>query len=174
MSLNEIRFTPSLLVDLYKDSLVSIDEGKPSKPAKRSAEAELQPIKFLGKNLKNILIVVNKETSIYLPDDELSLLTKMLSACNLTLADVAIVNVAGSSVSVEQLEVECKPGRMLLLASTFPADFSNLANTEYLIQQHKGYSYFFGPDLKDMLGETASARSIKTKLWGALKQMFGL
>jgi hypothetical protein len=174
MSLSEIRFTPSLLVDLYKDSLVSIQEGKQSKSAKKSAQTEQPPRKFLGKNLRNILIVVNKESAIFLPDDELNLLTKMLSACNLTLADVAIVNVAGSNVSVEQLVVEFEPARMLLLGSTFHGEFSNLANTEYLVQQHKDYSYFFAPDLKDMLGETASARSIKTKLWGALKQMFAL
>lgn len=174
MSLNDIRFPASLLSDLYRDSLVSIPEAKTKRTAKTTDASPGAVVRFLGKNLRNILIVVNKDSAIFLPDDELNLLTKMLSACNLTLADVAIVNIAGGAIALSQLESELSPVKMLLLGSTFNKDFSALNPQEYLLQQQHSYTYFFAPDLKEMLGETAGSRSIKTKLWGSLKQMFGL
>ena len=49
--------------------------------------------KWLGENKKNILsLLVRHKDAVHIPDNELQFLTGMLSACQLSLADVAIVN----------------------------------------------------------------------------------
>ena len=83
MSLNNISLPPQLLADLYQHVLVQ---------GTATAMHVKESIPFLGKNGKNILIVVNKKEAVYLPDTELGFLTTVLSACNLDLSHVAIVN----------------------------------------------------------------------------------
>ena len=87
MSLNNISLPATLVADLYQNALVSATAR--AMPVKEPA---LKPLPFLGKNGKNILVVVNKPNAPYLPDEELAFLTKVLSACGLGLMDVAIVN----------------------------------------------------------------------------------
>ena len=69
MSLNNISLPPQLLVDLYQNVLVQ---------SNASAMPVKELIPFLGKNGKNILILVNKKDSPYLPDKELAFLTTVL------------------------------------------------------------------------------------------------
>ena len=53
-------------------------------------------LKYLGGNAKNIAFLVNCPTDVFLPDKHLDWLGKMLTACQLNLGDVAIINIANA------------------------------------------------------------------------------
>src|SRR5690348_8611269 len=97
MSLNNIQLQPYLLADLYPDVLI---ETNATGTTVNSPESK--PLKYLGKNEKKILIIVANTEVPFLPDTELSLLTNILSACRLSLADIAIIN----SYNIEQTELQ--------------------------------------------------------------------
>src|SRR5215218_9252929 len=82
MSLNDVRLTPQLLTDLYGNILV--ETGENTSPG--------SGLKTLGENAKKILIVVKNEGEAVLPENELTFLSSILSACKLTIADVVILN----------------------------------------------------------------------------------
>ena len=102
MDLNNIEFPASLVAELYPSSLIESNDI----PAKKALMAEVgkddvPPItikgnnatwKSLGSNHKNILIIVKSSEAVHLADNELTFLTGILTACKLTLADVAILN----------------------------------------------------------------------------------
>ncbi len=168
MSFEELNLSASILRDLYKDNLVSVDTLTADQTAPSTS------IKFLGNNLKEVIILVHKSNAIYLPDDELSLLTKMLAACNLTLADVAIVNLAKHEYSLSEIEQQLRPQKLIALGVDNAAGIIGIDSAPYVVSSHNNYVFSVAPDLKEMLGDSQNARGIKTKLWGALKQMFGL
>jgi hypothetical protein len=162
MSLNNISLPTQLLADLYQNALV---QGTASAmPAKKD-------VPFLGKNGKNILIVVNKTDAPFLPDNELSFLTNVLSACQLGLMDVAIINlqkIAGENTSeiVEQFQ-----SKEVILFDVDPAHF-HLPSTiqQYVISKKNEQSFVVAPSL----GEIEKSKEAKKELWMALKQLFGI
>ncbi len=175
MSLNDIQLPAEAIRELYRDNLVGA--GEPSKnknSTKKELGAEASGFKFLGKNLAGVAIIVEKPGIGFLPDDELNLLSKMLSACGLNLADVAIVNLAQQGTTLSTVEEKLAPSRLIILGVTETEKLSPLQPAAYQLQQYQSMTCFFAPGLQEMLGEKPSARSIKTSLWGALKQMFGL
>src|SRR5688500_6616375 len=63
--------------------------------------AEPAAYKILGNNKKQITVVVNCPNDVFVPEADLQFLTKMLGACKLNMADVAIVNHATAMVAIE-------------------------------------------------------------------------
>ena len=97
MSLNELRLSSSLVAMLYPNSLLDMGNDDatqvPNKPVgEQKIDEETKALKWLGNNQKNILIVVRYNDIVHLPDDELKFLTGILTACKLSLDDVAIIN----------------------------------------------------------------------------------
>ena len=76
MSLDNFQIPPTLLPELYKDSLIVLDD-KQSNPEKLKEKK----VYFLGDNLKNILILVNNLEILHLNDDDLRFFTGILTAC---------------------------------------------------------------------------------------------
>ena len=88
MSLDNIQLPPIVLQALFNKTLVediSIQIQNTASPKKMLA--------FLGKNEKQIIIIVSNEEVLYLPDEQLSFLLGVLAACKLTMEDVAIINI---------------------------------------------------------------------------------
>src|SRR4026209_1192208 len=95
MDLNHIELPLSLIADLYPKSLIDTPQftAKPQPISALLGEHEKKDKwKFIGNNQKNILVMVNHESVLHIPDKEIDLLTTMLSACHLSLEDVVIVN----------------------------------------------------------------------------------
>ncbi len=97
MGLNDIKLPASLIADLYKSSLIETKETINGLQTKEVlTEKDISPahkgITALGNNQKNILIVVDYNDAVHLPDAELNFLTGILGACKLSVGDVAIVN----------------------------------------------------------------------------------
>ncbi len=181
MDINHIELPASVVVDLYPSSLIDDTETVIEKTGVVAASIELgttavntapdTPWKSLGNNNKNILVILKSSDAVYLPDNELTFLTGILSACKLSLADVAIVNLNNHpGVSYKELTSFFK-SKIVLLFDTEPVAFGlPMSFPHYQIQGFAGNSFLYSPSLKNL--ETDKVE--KSKLWVCLKRLFNL
>ena len=166
MSLDNIQLPAIVLQDLYTNALVDL-KTENAQPASVLAGN----LSFLGENKKKVSIVVNHPDAIYLPDDELNFLLGILSACKLSMADVALLNccknpsltyrdISGQLSAEKILLFEIQPS-LLELPLQFP---------HYQIQHYNNQVYLSSPSLKIL----ADNKEEKIKLWGCLKQVFAI
>lgn len=195
MSFDKINLPDLLLADLYKDGLVVIDNevnsSKKSQPQKELKPAEemilvnktvaknpdddgKKPLSYLGNNKKNISIIVKDEQAIHLQDELLDMLSAILSACKLNLADVAIINTHNQQVNDSILRSELRPASVIL----FGVETSQIG-LPFSISGYKSYpfnncSYLQASSLEKMSGNSTDAKLEKSKLWVCLKTLFGV
>jgi len=166
MSLDNIQLPAIVLQDLYKNSLVELETSTVKKAPKKTTG-----IAFLGNNQKQVTIIAADTTSIYLPDEELNFLMGILSACKLSMADVALVNIEkAGAITYNEIEQQLHTGTMLLFGVTplqlqLPLQFPH-----YQVQKYNGLVYLAAP----ALAVIASDKVEKTKLWNCLKQIFSI
>ena len=161
MNLNNITLTPQLVAELYPESLIE----QVTLPDKQ------ETLKFLGKNQKNILILVSKDNVPFLEDDELNFLSTVLTACNLSLADVSIVNQnSATPFNYRDLTNQLKSKKVLLFgveAETIDLPFNF---PHFQLQQFDQCTYLSAPALKNI----GIDKALKTQLWNCLKNLFRL
>lgn len=175
MSLNDIRLSPSLTAALYRSSL--INDGNISLPAKEPKETEEKIIeqqpswKQLGNNEKNILIVVSYNDTTHLPDEELSFLTNILSACKLTLGDVSIVNINNYSNHIYKDFTDHFKSRIILLFGVEPTSFGlPIDFPHFQVQSFSNLTFLYSPAME----ERHQDQLFKSKLWVSLRRVFGI
>ncbi len=167
MSLDNINMNEVLIAQLFKNSLID-NAGTVSTNNEPKKQGD---IPFLGKNEKGIIILVNCEEAPYLPDAHLSFLIKMLEACKLTLADVAIINICGNvKVTYDTIIRELSPIQIIFfevdpVAIGFPLKFP-----QFKIQEYNDMKLLTAPSL----GTIESNLKNKNLLWTALKNIFDL
>lgn len=152
-------------------------EPKVPKPVKQPEIIQpksQEPVSYktLGNNKRQIAIVVNFPNEVFLPEDDLQFLTKMISACKLNMADVAIVNHAVAQVAIEPLKQQLQPKYVLLFgvepgAIQLPINFPAFKE-----QAYAGSTYLFTPPLNQLNQENDEAKLLKRKLWDCLKRLF--
>src|SRR5688500_13981610 len=105
MSLNNIILSDVLLSSLYKNNLIEIIEIKEeNKNSGLKQAVDTEPaVQFLGKHLQQITVFVTYPDEVYLPEVQLNFLANILKACNLNIADIAIVNLAKQQVKAERI-----------------------------------------------------------------------
>ncbi|MCW3094016.1 MAG: hypothetical protein JWP81_5085 [Ferruginibacter sp.] len=168
MGLENMQLPPFVLQELFKHSLIDIKNE--AKPATKPVSKEL-PFSVLGNNRRHILLIIENDESVYLPDDQLNLLLGILSACSLTMDDVAILNIKNNkSLTYITITKELKPEKLFLFGVSphqieLPLDFPN-----YQIQRYNNQVYLTAPQLSVYQDNKPE----KTKLWNCLKQIFDL
>ena len=172
MSLNSIKFDPTEIASLYKNSLVEINtKQEVSKHTKLTDEPIAESWKFLGENKKKTLVVVRSSDAVHIPDKQLSFLTKLLAACNLNLADVAILNFQDlNSSEFNEILNYFKP-KVALLFDVEPAEFGlPMIFPHFQVQGYKDAIFVSSPAL-DIIEPD---KSLKGKLWVCLKKIYNL
>jgi hypothetical protein len=166
MSLDNIQLPAIVLYDLFKDSLVDLNTHQPDSIASMATS-----LSFLGNNQKKVAIIVADEKAIYLPDEELNFLMGILSACKLTMADVALVNIKkNDAFTYTELEQQLKT-EIILLLGVIPSQLElPLQFPAYQIQKFNNQVYLAAPALHLLAQDKAE----KTKLWNCLKQVFSI
>jgi hypothetical protein len=173
MDINHIQLPPIVIAELYTSSLIETGE----------ISAKVQPVialadnkttvparKSLGENKKNILIIVSYTDAVHIPDGALQFLTNMLTACKLSLADVAIVNIHAQPVTYKELLHEYK-SRIALLFDTEPASFGlPMSFPFFQIQPFANCSFLYVPSLKELEDDKVQ----KSKLWVSLRRLFNV
>lgn len=162
-----MQLPASLIADLYKDSLVLLedDQQKPKKAAVATANTQLP---YLGKNAKQIAILVKEPLAPYINDASLAFLTKVLQAVNLSLADVAILNAQHQQISFEQLNAELKAKKVLLFNIPTHELSLPIVFPHFQVQSHAGCAYLCAPSLSQIENDVAT----KKQFWAALQKMF--
>ncbi len=161
MELNNIRLTPQMLADLYPDVLVS---------SAATAVPEAAGISFLGNNHKHIVVLVKEVSAKYLPEQQLNFLVSVLTACQLGLADTAIVNTANTSMDYETAVTELG-AKVILLFNVAPGEIRlPLDFPHFQVQKFREQTYVYAPSLQ----EIEKDKELKKQLWMALKTAFSI
>jgi len=166
MSLDNIQLPAIVLHDLFKNSLVDLNTS-----IVKSAVTKTTGISFLGNNQKQITIIADDEKTLYLPEEELNFLMGILSACKLSMADVALVNISKTGLlTYSEIETQLHAETILLFAVEplllqLPLQFPH-----YQIQKFNNRVYLSAPALHIIAADKAE----KTKLWNCLKEVFAV
>ena len=181
MSLDDIKLSPFLVKKLYEKTLVvsSFANDENEKNQKEEADNAIittvsnkeELIKYLGKNNRHILIVVNEKDHKFLGDDELSFLMNILSACNITMADAALVNAyADENVMYENLIKNFEPSTILFIGTEPQALGFPVQIPMYQVQAYNKQQYLCTPSLQKLSAD----KEEKKQLWVALKKIFSI
>ena len=172
--INHIKLPASVVADIYHSSLIDTDEKPVDQLTDDHAEnklAELPIWKWLGENRKNILVMVSYPEAVHLPDNDLALLTGILGACKLSMADVAVVNLNNHPEASYKELVAFFKSKIVLLFALEPASFGlPMSFPHFQIQPFAGNSFLFSPSLKELEND----KVLKSKLWVCLKRLFNL
>lgn len=171
MDLNNIKLPVSVTADLYRSYLVEENDRMPEDKELLIKQEEQAKWKSLGSNNKNILIIVNSNEAVYLPDNELTFLTGVLTACKLSLADVAIINLYHYPAAAYKELTIFFNSKIVLLFDIEPASFGlPMSFPNYQLQAFAGNSFLYAPSLKQLEND----RVEKSKLWLCLKRLFNI
>ena len=165
MSLDNIQLSPLLVEKLYSKTLVDLNPAKAASENKPASN-----LNWLGKNKKNILIVVNEPGAAYLQDDDLQLLLGILTACKLSSTeDIALLNFyTNKHADYAGLNEALNPSTIILFgvepsALDFPLHFPH-----FQLQAYNGQHYLSSPALNELAANVA----LKKQLWLSLQKHF--
>jgi len=134
--------------------------------------ATAAPYKTLGNHRRKITILVNAPGSPFLPDNQLSFLTKILEACRLNMGDVAIVNHASAPVNITDLRAQLQPS-VILLFGLEPTTIRLPINFPvFKLQPYDQCTYLSAPGLDLLVKTSDESKLLKSKLWLCLKSLF--
>jgi hypothetical protein len=132
------------------------------------------PIKYLGDHLKKIIVVVNDENAVHLNETDLGLLSSILNACKLTLADIALINIAQQPLALHEMLITL-PSQFVISFDINSAQIKiKLPTTLYKPIVLGDTKILFSNSLQSMQGADQNAKLEKSKLWNALKLLFKL
>jgi hypothetical protein len=167
MDLNHINLPASLVAAIYKDHLMEDVQQLVPRQAPASG------IQYLGKNQKWVCLLVDYADDVHLPDQQLAFLTSILQACKLNLGDVAIVNCHRQELSFTELrsQLSCR----FLISFGVGADRIGLHEMPlFSIGTASDCQLLYACAADDLSNGLSEARSLKSKLWSCLKQMFAV
>jgi hypothetical protein len=209
MKENKTILPPSVLVSLFKDSLVLpenkinpaiIEEqiatlaadqeafAKKNKAKAPKLEATLDkeavisqeeanlttPLKYLGDHSKKMVVIVNDPASVYLNEPDFILLTSILNACRLTIADIALVNLGNQKASLHQILNQLPSKLVIAFEVDSKALKIKLPTNLYKLTPLGESNLLFSKSLSSMQGMDQNAKQEKAKLWAVLKPIFQL
>lgn len=174
----KIQLPPFVLANLYKESLVIADEVLPknentdkTKPHQSSEETTPHPL-FLGQNQKGIAVLVNDAQHRFTDNESLQLLMNMLSALQMTMDDVALINIDKTKMTYKEMQVTLQMGVCLLFDVPTQSIGLPFQMPDYKVQTFDNCQYLCSASLQKMKDNSKEAKLEKTKLWMCLKSLF--
>jgi hypothetical protein len=144
----------------------------PHTPVSPAPPSSTAPIKYLGNNRRNITLLVQTPGSPFLPDNQLAFLTRILEACRMTLADVAIVNNAATPVTIAGIKQQLHPTTIFLFGLEPTAIRLPINFPAFRPQDYDGCTYLSAPSLDQLVPNSEESKLLKSKLWVCLKTIF--
>ena len=163
MSLDNIQLSKKERRILFTKNLVSdVQSTVPDTVTK-----EIR-INSLGGNQKNILFIIKESQNKFLPDNEMDLLSNLIMACKLSMADIALVNYFNTSFNYHQL-TENFQSKKILMFGIHTSDLELPFSIPFFqIQQFQQQSYLTSPPLTNFLNN----KDLKKQLWVCLQKLF--
>ncbi|MDE3234869.1 MAG: hypothetical protein KGO81_02865 [Bacteroidota bacterium] len=176
MSFQNLQLPDFVLASLYKDSLVVPEEttSVPKNPIGTIVQEEKKDWAWLGEHKKNISIIVNDPEAVFLRDEWLQLLSNMLNACKLNLADVAIINSNKHNITFAEVQQRLPSQFVLLFDVSTEVIGLPFSMPQYQLQQYSQCIFLMAPSIRLMCENTQEAKLEKSKLWLSLKKMFNI
>ena len=171
MSFDNLKLPDSVLASLYTAPVYSI-EGSAVGSRKSDKNNAAKNLPVLGNNDKFTTLVVNYPNEAFLPDRHLNFIAKMLQACKMTLADVAIINNKNNNWDYEQVTSLLTPAQLILFGMEPGAIGLPLTFPELTVQVYNGCKLLHAPTLDMLNQESDEVTPLKKQLWTCLKQMF--
>lgn len=166
MSLDNIQFPAVVMQNLYSKSLFDLKTGNPDLALPKSGI-----VSYLGNNQGRIVIIVTSAEAIYLPDEDLKFLLGILSACKLSMKDIALINFSKNpSLLYEGLTEQLNAEKIFLFGVDPELLGLPLQFPHYQIQQFNNQVYLSSVSLTELQNDKAE----KTKLWNCLKKIFSI
>lgn len=176
-----------ILAGLYKDSLVIADEHfKKEEPSVKTKQftnktnnqenppAVANKKWYLGDNKKHVVILVKDETAVHINDEWLGTLTKLLAACKLNLADVAVVNVK-PEIQFSTIQEQLQPQYILMFDIASAEIGLPFSIPNYQVQKYAGITFMLAPAVTLVSEKITDAIKIeKRNLWERLKLIFNV
>lgn len=159
MSLDNIQLSKETCKNLFAKNLVELD-GK--------AEKKEITISSLGENQQQILFIVNDPEQRFLPDDEMTLLSNLITACKLSMADIALVNFYHNHFDYHDFASQFHPRKILVFGVTTEELSLPFTIPFFQIQQFQEQLYLTAPSLKNFL----NSKDLKKELWTSLQKLF--
>ncbi len=174
MGINNIELPDYAIAALFKSTLVQVPSGEPAKLAPMGKPSvKITSMPHLGKNAKNILVLVNYPNEIYLPKKQLELLSSILKACGLAIDDTALVNTGAGKFEPTHLFELMKPATILIFGNH--PSLANIFNfQEYERADADGRKVLTAPTLEVFDTGSTDSKANKGKLWTCLKSLFTL
>ena len=166
MKIDNIHLSNFLCHNLFKNSLIGPTEGE--KIPEISKKSKIQ---HLGLNNQHILFLVNDAEHKYLSDGEMEMLTNLLTACKLSVADIALVNFAHCNhATYEDLISELKSKKILTFGISTKELGLPFNVPDFQIQKFQNQIYLFNPPMEKILNDV----HLKKTLWNCLKNLFSI
>ncbi len=178
----KIQLPDFVIAGLYKDSIVFVDEPNlisPPQVKNKTEEIEVKhsaPDKkwYLGDNKKNIVFVVNDPSAVFINDEWLSTLGRLLNACKLNLGDIAIINMANTKTVFEEIKERLQPQCLFLFDLNTTSIQLPFAIPHYQVQKYSGCMIMTSPASNLSENSTEYVKAEKRKLWLKLKEIFNV
>ena len=161
-----------VLAELYGKSLVITEDKEQSKSIQNKKQK--QEKKYLGDYKKKIAVIINDAENIFLDDESLNFLSRILAPCKLNLADIALINFDKQQTNFSQLKKEMQPEFLLLFDVTALEIELPFIMPDYKVQNYDNCSILIAPSLQQLNKNSEEAKAEKTKLWKSLQTMFNL
>ena len=156
-----------------KEPSIESDNNEEGAAPEEVIEA-LNNFKYLGDHHKKIVVLVSDPASVYLNEADFILLTSILNACRLTIADIALVNLGNQKAGLHQI-LNLLPSKLVI---AFELDSKalkiKLPTQLYKVIPLGENNLLFSKSLASMQGTDIAAKQEKAKLWAVLKQIFQL
>ena len=177
----KIELPDFVIAEMFAENLVLVEEAakQPVVKKEQPAEKKISPPPatekkkfYLGDNLKHVAVMVDDNKNIFLDDECLQLLTKMLTACKLTLADIALINISKTPVNYQTLKEKLSPAVFLFFGIESGAVELPFTIPNYQVQNYAESRFMFSVALSTITGNSATEVAEKKKLWAALQKIF--
>ncbi|MEO6838988.1 MAG: hypothetical protein ABI261_01000 [Ginsengibacter sp.] len=163
MSLDNIQLSNNERRMLYAKNLV----GTNKKVEGQKVSNEIK-INSLGENQRNILFLVTDAENKFLPDNEMDMLSNLITACKLSMADIALVNCFNTSLNYRQLTAHFQPTKILMFGISTSDLELPFSIPFFQIQQFQEQLYVTAPPLTNFLKN----KDLKMQLWTSLQKLF--
>jgi hypothetical protein len=162
MSLKNLQLNPLSVAHLFNKGLVSLQ--------KIDTKSTENIVSFLGKNLSKITVVVNDLNNFYISEDDLTVLTKMLMACKLTLEDIALINIGKTATNWQIIKASLNPQKLILFGVKPTQIELPIIFPEYHLQFYNDTTFLLSHSVQEMNTD----KLLKSKLWISLQSLFNV
>lgn len=164
---NEPGLQPDVAGSTPEPSPLQQEKTAPAGSPKAPPAQELPDFKFLGKNQRNILILVNDQQNEVSDEAGRELLRKIVKSVNLTANDFALLNYAGySGVTFKQL-LDYFSCNLVFAFGVKPAQLGLTGQPKNTIVNEAAVRVIFADELRSLDQNPAE----KKALWGSLQNL---